>query len=408
MSDESATAPPIMLTDLPNTYKKQALLLVVDTALVTAGAALVLVLSHIEMTGQVELLIGFLAVVSILVFSVGGTYRVLERASLPLWIRRAVLCFFTIAGLFFLTTHALHMEALFLRLKYLPLAGRRSGRAGHRPHHHLCDHVLAAAAQPRARTHPADRRDPPMHLLRQAYRRAFGARPQGDRDMHHPGDRPPPAHRGRHQDDLWHAGANDPHGRAAEDQARDDLRQARRPAAGGRCAEQADALPGGGAIRPRPLPSSCLHHARRRFRRPAGDQPLLEPADRERPDHQMAGGQDPRHPHPGADLAADGGGRNPGQALEPGTGVLHPGAPRSGRPSDPGDQVPHHVPWPRCHQGRRRRPHLQALEPKPVTTIFDRGAAQAGARRRPPQRRLAAARMRRTARLGPPWRSTPG
>jgi lipopolysaccharide/colanic/teichoic acid biosynthesis glycosyltransferase len=113
-----------MLTDLPNTYKKQALLLVVDTALVTAGAVLVLMRSHVEMTGQVELLIGFLAVVSILVFTVGGTYRVLEKANLPLWIRRAVLCFFTIAGLFFLTTHSLRMESLFLRLKFLPwLAG---------------------------------------------------------------------------------------------------------------------------------------------------------------------------------------------------------------------------------------------------------------------------------------------
>jgi lipopolysaccharide/colanic/teichoic acid biosynthesis glycosyltransferase len=109
-----------MLTDLPNTYKKQALLLVVDTSLVTLGAVTVLVRSHIEMTGQVELLIGFLAVVSILVFTVGGTYRVLEKASLQPWISRPILCFFTIAGLFFLTTHLLRMEISFLRLKFLP------------------------------------------------------------------------------------------------------------------------------------------------------------------------------------------------------------------------------------------------------------------------------------------------
>ncbi len=109
-----------MLSDLPNTYKKQALLLVSDTAMVTVGAVLVLAFSHVEMSGQVELLIGFLAVVSILVFTVGGTYRVLQRASLTLWISRALLCFLTIAGLLFFTTQGLHMEGLLLRLNFMP------------------------------------------------------------------------------------------------------------------------------------------------------------------------------------------------------------------------------------------------------------------------------------------------
>jgi lipopolysaccharide/colanic/teichoic acid biosynthesis glycosyltransferase len=117
-----------MLNDLPNTYKKQALLLVIDTALVISGALFVVKRSQVAITGQIELLMVFLTVVSILVFTVGGTYRVLDKANLSLWIRRSIVCFATIAGLFFLTTHSLRMEELFLRFKFLPwLAGVPTG-----------------------------------------------------------------------------------------------------------------------------------------------------------------------------------------------------------------------------------------------------------------------------------------
>jgi hypothetical protein len=109
-----------MLSTLPYTYKKQALLTVSDTVMVTGGALLVLERANIEMTRQIDLLLVFLAVISLVVFTIGGSYRVLDKANLTLWVRRAVLCFFSVAGLFFLATHSLRMEPLFLRLKFLP------------------------------------------------------------------------------------------------------------------------------------------------------------------------------------------------------------------------------------------------------------------------------------------------